>query len=199
MVKLPNTPLPLVLTALLLGMMSFYGGVANAAECSNEYSNADSRTDFIIRWGQGGFRDSRSPDGNVGGGQFALDIIPCDLPFSLTLSSEYYSRSQDPTENFEISNLYALNLLYGAPLHGFEKTDYFVAAGIGRLKVPDLGTKVDGDLVNLEAGLHWKRFERFGFYGSLKYLSAHKNIDGREVIDFNEVIFMLGVTYRFTL
>jgi hypothetical protein len=124
---------------------------------------------------------------------------PCDWPFAFTLSSEYYTRSPDPTENFEISKLYALSLLYDAPLQKFEKTDYFLAAGIGRLKVPDSGTRVDGDLVNLEAGLHWKRFDRFGFYGSLKYLYAQESTGGRKIIDFSETIFMLGVTYRFAL
>ena len=179
--------------------MLIYGKKATASECSNEYSSADARTEYIIRWGQGGFRDSRSPDGNVGGGQFAFDIILCSLPFTFTLSSEYYTRSPDPTENFEISKLYALNLLYGAPLQGLKKTNFFLSAGIGQLKVPDRGSKLDGDLVNLEAGLHWKRFERFGFYGSLKYLYAQESSNDRKVIDFNETIFMLGVTYRFAL
>lgn len=199
MAKSRNKSALLLLSALLLGTLLIHGGIATAAECSNQYSSADARTAFIIRWGQGGFRDSRSPDGDVGGGQFALDIIPCDWPFAFTLSSEYYTRSPDPTENFEISKLYALSLLYDAPLQKFEKTDYFLAAGIGRLKVPDSGTRVDGDLVNLEVGLHWKRFDRFGFYGSLKYLYAQESTGGRKIIDFSETIFMLGVTYRFAL
>ncbi len=195
---MPNIPYML----LVFGALLISSQLASATECLPANSNGGPNTEFYLRWGQGGFNDSRSPDGDVGGGQFALDIIPCEWPIAFTLSSEFYTRSArsaDARENFEISKLYALNLLYRGPLQRFEKTDYILAAGIGRLKVPDRGTKVDGDLFNLEAGLHWKRFERFGFYGSLKYLYAHKSTGGRKVIDFDEMIFMLGVSYRFSL
>ncbi|NND89465.1 MAG: hypothetical protein HKN42_01275, partial [Granulosicoccus sp.] len=38
--------------------------------------------DASIRFGFGGFRDNRSPDGDVGGSQIALDIRPIKLPIT---------------------------------------------------------------------------------------------------------------------
>jgi len=164
-------------------------------------SNGCKNADFTARWGQGGFRDSRAEDDKVGGGQLALDVARCGSPFAFSISSEFYTKGpvSDAEHNYEISNMYALNLLYTEPLAGFERTDYFLLAGIGRLKVPDRGRKVDSELFNLGAGLHWKRFEHFGFYALLKYLYAQEDVGGETVIDFNETILLLGVSYRFSL
>jgi hypothetical protein len=164
---------------------------------SNDCKNAD----LIARWGQGGFRDSRADDGKLGGGQIALDIARCGSPFAVTLSSEFYTEGSvsDAEYSYEISDMYLLNMLYTKPLPGFERTDYLLFAGIGRLKVPYRGSKVDSELFNLGAGLHWKRFEHFGFYALLKYLYAQEDSGGETVIDFNETILLLGVSYRFSL
>ncbi len=167
------------------------------ADDSNDCSNAD----FTARYGQGGFRDSRAEDGKLGGGQIAFDIARCGSPFAFTLSSEFYTEGPvaDAEQSHEISNLYALNLLYTERLPGFERTDYSLFAGIGRLKVPYQGSKVDGELFNLGAGLHWKRFEHFGFYALVKFLYAQEDVGGETVIDFSETILLLGVSYRFSL
>ncbi len=159
--------------------------------------------DFMLRLGMGGFRDSRSSSGDVGGDQLALDIKPVKLPLVLSISSEYYTSSADPAHSYEIESLVVLNLLYTDQLPGLENIRYFVGGGIGSLKVPkseaEPGVKVDDTLVNLEAGIHVKPFRRIGFYGAAKYLSAQKNVDGIKVIDFSESIFLLGVTYSFSL
>lgn len=164
-------------------------------------SNDCKNVDLTVRWGQGGFRDSRAEDGKLGGGQLALDLTRCGSPFAFTLSSEYYTKGPvpDAKHSYEISNMYALNLLYTEPLPGFERTDYFLSAGIGRLKVPYQGSKVDSELFNFGAGLHWKRFEHFGFYALVKFLYAQEDVGGETVIDFNETILLLGVSYRFSL
>ncbi len=155
--------------------------------------------DFILRWGQGGFSDSRSPSGKLGGGQFALDIKLKTLPIALSLSSEYYTNSREPTHSYEISNLYVINILYMEQLFNFEKAKYFFGGGIGRLKVPKDEDYPNGEVesiaYNLEAGVHYmKAFWNIGFYGAAKYLRAQKG-----VIDFNEGIILLGVTYSFSL
>ena len=105
-------------------------------------SNSCNNTDFTVRWGQGGFRDSRAEDGKLGGGQFALDLARCGSPFVFTLSSEFYTKGPVPDAkySYEISNMYTLNLLYTEPLPGFERTDYFLFTGIGQLKVPYQGS-----------------------------------------------------------
>ncbi len=164
-------------------------------------SSGCKNTDFTARWGQGGFRDSRAEDGKLGGSQLALDVARCGSPFAITLSSEYYTKGPvpDAEHRYEISNMYALNLRYTEPLPGFERTDYFLFAGIGRLKVPDQGSKVDSELFNLGAGLHWKRFENFGFYALVKFLYAQEDVGDETVIDFNETILLLGLSYRFSL
>ena len=154
---------------------------------------------YTLRWGQGGFRDHRAEGGDVGGGQLALDIAPCGWPVLLSVSSEYYSESADPDEVYEIEDLYAIDLSYAAPLPGFERTEGFVGAGVGRLAVPYRGGKLDGDLFQVGAGLHWKRFERFGFYALLKYLYSREDSRGARVIDFSEVVVLFGVSYRFAI
>ncbi len=164
-------------------------------------ANGCEYADFAVRWGQGGFSDNRAEDNKVGGGQLALDVAGCGSPLVFTISSEYYTKGPvwDAEHNYEISNMYALNLQYTRPLPGFERTDYFLLAGTGRLKVPDRGSKVDSELYNFGVGLHWKRFEHFGFYTLLKYLYAQEDVGGEPIIDFKETILLLGVSYRFSL
>jgi len=179
-------------------------GVLHTNNSATEFTTqADKKLDFTIRFGQGGFKDDRSPVGDLGGGQFAVDIKPRDFPVALSFSSEYYTNSRYPSQPYEIKSLYSVNLIYMDQLFNYTKTDYFLGAGFGRLKVPRgeayPGVKVSGGLYNLEAGIHIKTFERFGFYGVAKYLHAQKDVDHTKVIDFNETIVMLGLTYRFSL
>jgi len=86
-------------------------------------------------------------------------------------------------------------------LFDFEDTHYFLGAGIGRLEVPkpenDSGGRFKDDLYNLEVGVRVRPFKRIGFYAAAKFLNAQKKIDGQKVIDFNESILLLGITYSF--
>ena len=158
-------------------------------------SSAEIKTIYTIRFGQGGFRDSRPPGGSLGGGEITLDIKPGTSPFALSIASEYYTNSPDPTNAYEISDLKSVNILYIKPLFNFEKTDYFLGGGIGRLKTP-----IDEDYhYNLQAGIHLKTFEKFGFYGVYKYLHSKKETNNVNVIDFNEHIILIGITYSFSL
>jgi hypothetical protein len=156
-----------------------------------------------LRLGQGGFRDSRSPIGKLGGGQLALDIKPSTLPIALSISSESYTNSANPTHSYEISSLLSVNMLYMAQLFNIERANYFLGGGIGWLEVPkgedDPDARVKGNLYNLEAGIHVRAFWKIGFYGVAKYLSAQKKVNNIKVIDFNEGIILLGVTFNFSL
>lgn len=164
-------------------------------------SDGCENADLIVRWGEGGFRDKRADNGKLGGGQIALDVAPCGSPLAFTISGESYTEGAlvDAQNSYEISDMYLLNMLYSRPLSEFERTDYLLSAGVGRLKVPYQGSKVDSEVFNLGAGLHWKRFEHFGFYLLLKQIYAREDAGGEKVIDFNETIFLLGVSYRFSL
>lgn len=183
-------------TLLLLPCINLYA--LDEIEQDNSTLPPDDKTLFTIRLGEGGFRDSRSPENTLGGGQFALDIRPRGRSFMLSLSSEYYTNSPEPTSPYEISDMYALNLLYVTSFLNNPEIDLFLGGGVGRLKVPNQ-PKVASSLYNLEAGIHWKPFKRFGFYGLYKYLYANKDMGNVELIDFNEHIFLLGGTYNFKI
>ncbi|MCW8853438.1 MAG: hypothetical protein OQK76_12230 [Gammaproteobacteria bacterium] len=159
--------------------------------------------DFILRFGEGGFRDSRSPVHQLGGGQLALDIRPVALPVAFSIASESYTNSPDPTHAYEISKLLSLNLLYITPLSSNEKLNYFFGGGIGWLEVPtdenNPGARTKDNLYNLEAGVHYRYFQKVGFYGLVKYLNSKKTVNNIQVIDFSERIFLLGITYSFSL
>ena len=161
------------------------------------------RVYFTFRLGQGGFSDDRSPIGKLGGGQLTLDIKPTKLPIALSISSEYYTNSADPTHSYEIPSLLAINLLYMATPFKSERITVFGGGGLGWLEVPkgenEPDTMVRGGLYNLEGGINVRAFWKIGFYGVGKYLYAQKTSDGIKRIDFNENIVLLGITLNFGL
>jgi hypothetical protein len=163
----------------------------------------EKKIDCILRLGQGGFRDSRSPIGKLGGGQIAIDIKPRELPFAFSVSSEYYTNSPEPTHSYEIESLVSGNLLYVTPLFNSERANFFGGGGIGILKVPGdeqyPGKRVESILYNLEAGIHIKVFWRLGLYATAKYLNAQKKERNIKVIDFKENIVLVGFTFNFAI
>lgn len=161
----------------------------------------DKNFDFILRLGQGGFRDNRSPLGKLGGGQMTLDVRPSGQAFGLSFSSEYYTNSPDATHSYEIPDLFSINMFYMSQLFNIERVKYFYSAGFGWLNVPkdDTDTTVRGSHLNLEAGINVRAFWKIGFYGVAKYLRAQKKENNVKVIDFNEGIILLGITYSFSL
>ncbi len=189
---------------LFLSVELFARDITTTTQSSSEDTDApkDDKFDFTLRMGEGGFRDSRSPIGELGGGQLALDIKPVMSPVAYSISSEYYTNSADPTHSYEISSLISLNILYMAQLFEYEKTNYFLGGGIGWLKVPNsvgaIDSKLSSNLYNLEAGIHMRAFRKIGFYAVVKYLRAQREVNNIKVINFNEGIFLLGVTYNFS-
>ena len=202
---------PLFLFLLFISFVPFSCKQLYAQDEENQtkYSHTQSDTlkekkvDFIVRLGQGGFRDSRSPIDKLGGGQLTLDIKPSTLPIALSISSEYYTNGPDPTHSYEIPTLVSVNMLYMAQLFNIERANYFLGGGIGWLEVPkgedEPDARVKGKLYNLEAGTNVRVFWKIGFYGVAKYLSAQKRVNNIKVIDFNEGIILLGVTLNFSL
>ncbi|MCG8700444.1 MAG: hypothetical protein MI922_20485, partial [Bacteroidales bacterium] len=65
-----------------------------------------------IKIGQGGFNDSRSPIGKLGGGQIALVAQYYKYPIALSYSEEYYTNSANPTEPYEIFSMWTVHTNY---------------------------------------------------------------------------------------
>ncbi len=164
-------------------------------------STREKKVYFAIRFGQGGFRDDRSPIGKLGGDQLTLDIKPVKFPVAVSISGEFYTNSPDPTHSYEIAGLTSINLLYMTKLLKSERTNVFMGGGIGRLEVPkgenEPDAMVKGILYNVEAGINVRLFWKIGFYGVGKYLYAQKKNNNIKVIDFSECIVLLGFTINF--
>jgi hypothetical protein len=161
---------------------------------AQEYAN------FVIRYAQGGFTDSRSELGKLGGGQLALDMQLKKYPFIvLSYSQEYYTNSASPTHSYEIASMSLFNLSYF--YHIDEQFILFGGGGVGLLNVPDGSLKENsfrhGDAFDIELGSHWKFSDSWGAYGVYKHLYAQKTVSKIKVIDFNEEILLLGVSYHF--
>ena len=165
----------------------------------------DKLYDITIRWGQGGFEDSRSPEGKLGGGQIAIDMKLKEYPIAINISTEYYTNRPvfEAYNEYEITNLNTINLLYISKLFNLDNTDYFFGAGIGEIEVPsdvnDPSKHHYATAYNMEFGINWKYFKYVGFYGVVKYLQAEKTVNNAKVIDFNEKILLLGLTFNFSI
>lgn len=172
------------------------------AAIADENTSEALYADFSVRIGQGGFRDNRSEIGKLGGGQVTFDIQPVKLPITISLSSEYYTNSPDPTHAYEISNMYVLQTFYTYQSRRFDRVKLFAGGGLGYLEVPEEGNSENsyqGFSFNAEAGINVRAFWRIGVYGIARYLFASKTVDSNRVIDFNEAIGMLGLSYRFSI
>lgn len=158
---------------------------------------------FTIRFGQGGFRDKRSSINQLGGGQLAFDVRHRKYPIALSISSEYYTNSSNPTHHYEISGLTAVNILYIPWDSENRRYDIFFGGGIGQLKVPKSEENPDetekGLLFNLEASINYTLFWKLGLYGTGKYLYSQKRVDEIRIINFNELIVLIGITFNFCI
>ncbi|MCK5134389.1 MAG: hypothetical protein KAR19_01275 [Bacteroidales bacterium] len=182
---------------LILVIISSTQLQATGFACKTDSASAsEKKIYFTIRYGQGGFKDERSPIDKLGGGQLALDIKPGKLPLALTISTEYYTNSADPTNTYEISGLVAVNCSYSKYLLKSQRLNVFAGAGLGRLIVPhgtDASTK--GMLFDIEAGFNMRLLWNFGLYGAYKYLYADKE----KLINFSEHIILVGISFTFGL
>ena len=158
--------------------------------------------DLRLRWGEGGFTDSRSDLGVLGGGQLTLDIQKSDMPWGISLSGEYYTNSPFPTHSYEIQGATFLNLLYMDTLLKYEDFRWFTSLGTGYVEVPEDGTQGKSYFrsmaYNAELGFDYRLIWDIGFYGIYKYLYAQKSVDGLTVVDFDEHIGLFGLTYSFS-
>ena len=71
---------------------------------------------------------------------------------------------------------------------------------MGWLQVPKDGSEektYTGMVYNLEAGINVRVIWKMGFYTIYKYLYAQKEVNNVNVIDFNEHIMMIGISFTF--
>ena len=158
---------------------------------------------YTLRLGVGGFADSRSPSGKLLGGQFIFDAKPFKYPFAISASIiEFYSSSSDPSHSYQIQNMGTFNIFYIIHPESIQNLKIFCGGGIGGLQVPKDEPKNDDDdavglFYDLEAGLNYRVYKKVGVYGTVKYLYANKKQDGIRLIDFNELIYVAGVSFNF--
>ena len=158
---------------------------------------------YTLRVGVGGFFDSRSESGRLLGGQFIFDAKPFKYPYAISVSFiEFYSSSWDPGYSYQIQNMGTFNIFYITKPTSSQNLKIFYGGGIGFLQVPKDEPKHDDDYAvglfyDLEAGLNYRVFKKMGVYGTVKYLYAQKKNDGVHLIDFNEVIYVTGISFNF--
>ena len=145
--------------------------------------------EFALRLGQGGFADERASDGKLGGGQLCFDITFSDLPLSVSIGHEYYTKGPEPTEPYEISGILMGYVFYVIPLAEKWPTDLYLGGGIGRLSIPQ-GEKAAAFQAIARFGT--KAFWKIGVYAEGKYIHSTKKL-----IDFNEAALLIGISLNF--
>jgi hypothetical protein len=155
------------------------------------FATSAGATELTLRIGQGGFRDDRSSDGKIGGGQVCLDVTFSDLPVSLSIGEEYYTRSPDPTESYEIPSIVMGTVCYVIPLAEEWPTDLHLGGGIGSLLIPQ-GEKAVA--LQAIARIRTKAFWKLGIYAEGKYIYSRG-----ELIDFNELALLVGISFSLRL
>ncbi len=158
---------------------------------------------YTLRIGVGGFFDSRSESGRLMGGQFMFDAKPFKYPFAISVSLiEFYSSRWDPKYSYQIQNMGTFNIFYIKKPTSLQNLKIFYGGGIGFLQVPKDEPKHEDDYTvdlfyDLEAGLNYIVFKKIGVYGTVKYIYAQKKKDGVNLIDFNELIYIMGISFNF--
>ena len=148
-------------------------------------------TELTLRIGQGGFRDDRSPDGKIGGGQICLDVTFSDPPVSVSIGEEYYTRSPDPTRSYEIPSIVMGTVCYVIPLAEEWPTDLHLGGGIGLLRIPQ---EEKAAALQAIARIRTRAFWKLGIYAEGKYIYSRG-----ELIDFNEVALLIGFSFSLRL
>lgn len=151
---------------------------------------------FTLRLGTGGYQDSRSSIGKLGGGQLALDVKHGRLPLAMGIYTEYYTNSSDPSHSYEISSLYGVNLYYSKYFLRSKRLNLYAGPGLGGLVVPqETDSNASGVFFDFEAGIQARLLWKFGLYGAYKYLYANKE----GAYSFSEHIFLVGLNFTFGL
>ena len=158
---------------------------------------------YTLRLGVGGFLDNRSKSGRLLGGQFIFDAKPFKYPFAISVSFiEFYSSSWDPEHSYQIQNMGTFNLFYIIKPAKLKNIKIFCGGGIGGLQTPKDEPKHEDDYAtslfyDAEVGVNYKVFKKIGVYGTVKYLYAQKKEDGTILIDFKELIYVIGISINF--
>jgi hypothetical protein len=158
---------------------------------------------YTLRVGVGGFLDNRSKSGRLVGGQFIFDAKPFKYPFAISVSFiEFYSSSWDPEHSYQIQNMGTFNLFYIIKPAKLKNIKIFCGGGIGVLQTPKDEPKHEDDYAtslfyDAEAGVNYKVFKKIGVYGTVKYIYAQKKKDNITLIDFNELIYVIGISFNF--
>lgn len=155
------------------------------------FATSAGATELTLRVGQGGFRDDRAPDGELGGGQVFLDVTFSDLPVTLSVGQEYYTKSPDPTQSYEISSIVMGTVSYVIPLAEEWPTDLHLGGGIGGLRIPQGERAVALQAI---ARIRTKAFWKLGVYAEGKYIYSKG-----ELIDFNELALLVGISFSLRL
>ncbi len=154
-----------------------------------------------IRWGEGGFYDSRSDIDKLGGGQLALDLAPVSFPVIFSISNESYTNSPEPSHVYEISDLVLFNIFYLIPYWRGGNTNIFLGGGGGILFVPEHEGETEkyekGLLFHLAAGINAELIWNIGLFGVFKYIHSKGYLEENSVINFNEFVFLLGISLNF--
>ena len=192
-----------LLTLIILFItISFIELSAISIISKSDSSSTEENVLLIIKYAQGGFVDSRSPIGKLGGGQFGVGVKLKSFPIGISITQEAYTNSPDPTNTYEISGLIIVNFYYMTKLFNTDWINLYVGGGVGALEVPKGEYYPDefemGAVYDIEAGINLIAFWKVGFYGVYKYLYSQKEINNEKVIDFNEHILMLGITLNFS-
>lgn len=162
-----------------------------------EKTETDERKIYLtLKFGQGGFNDSRSPLDKLGGGEVALVLQHRDYPIAISLAGEYYTNSPAPQNSYEISDMTIINGFYSKYFLNKKKLQIFGGPGVGVMTVPQLDEKsVNSILFNWVGGVNYRLIWKIGLYGTYKYLYAQKD----DRVDFSEHIFMIGISFNFRL
>lgn len=156
---------------------------------------------YSVRYGMGGFSESRSTEGSLGGGEIAFDIHLEHLPLSFSISQESYTNSSEPTHSYEIARMVSASVFYTDIINNMDKVRYFLGIGTGKINVPRSETSpkpyVSDSYINISSRIHYQLSTHFSLYAMLKHLSADKSVNSVNIIDFNDTIFLFGLGYDF--
>lgn len=148
-------------------------------------------TEIAVRFGQGGFRDSRAPEGVIGGGQLCLDLTANDYPLVISIGTEYYTTGSHATHAYEISSLFMCSLGYTKTLFEKWSTKGYLGGGVGRLEIPQGDKALAFEAITrIDTKLFWK----IHGYAEGKYIFSKKR-----KIDFNEAAVLLGIALKLNL
>ena len=173
------------------------------AENSKPNNENIAALNYSVRYGIGGFSESRSPEGSLGGSQIAFDIHLNHIPLSFSVSQESYTNSPEPTHSFEIARMISASVFYFDPFNNMNNFSYYLGLGVSKLNVPrsEISPKpyLSDNAINIASRIHYKISKHLSFYTLVKHLSADKSVNNVNLIDYNDTILLFGLGYNFKI